>query len=301
MLRTSIASRVTLAAVVAVVACCLVQAQTPIIPTSPTGACMPALADQAGSTWTFDLNPLTRVNGEPDLTAFDPTTMSTFDINICSVATNNPNCTENNGMICMSPLNPPPSYTPNVITQWIPQYIMPVWSLNDASDASQGVTFYQDNGDPCKSGGLEYRRRCFITFICDPMAGVVPFNNVSVSISSTSDCDVTFTVPTSAVCSPTCTSGPCAATKHPHHGLSGGSVFVIIFFVTLAVYLFLGFGVRISKGYRGGDACPNGDFWAALPTLVTDGCRYSWHLLTSLCRSNNHSAAARSHSGYRDF
>lgn len=58
--------------------------------------------------------------------------------------------------------------------------------------------------------------------------------------------------------------------------LSGGSIFLIIFFVTLAVYLIAGVAyMRIRHEAEGADLIPNREFWADLPVLVKDGVVFS--------------------------
>ncbi|VEN36422.1 unnamed protein product [Callosobruchus maculatus] len=57
-----------------------------------------------------------------------------------------------------------------------------------------------------------------------------------------------------------------------HHGLSGGSIFLILLLVFLTIYL-VGGGLVLYfiRGARGVEVIPNVEFWRNLPSLVKDG------------------------------
>ena len=58
--------------------------------------------------------------------------------------------------------------------------------------------------------------------------------------------------------------------------VSGGSIFLIIFFSAACIYFIGGFIARlILTRNRGCSACPNYEFWSDLPQLVTDGVHFS--------------------------
>ncbi|KAG5882995.1 hypothetical protein JTB14_033452 [Gonioctena quinquepunctata] len=67
-------------------------------------------------------------------------------------------------------------------------------------------------------------------------------------------------------------SSPEVCIKTDHHGLSGGSVFLIILIVVGAIY-FVGGALILYfiRGARGQEMIPNVDFWKNLPGLVKDG------------------------------
>lgn len=55
-------------------------------------------------------------------------------------------------------------------------------------------------------------------------------------------------------------------------GLSGGSILLIIIFVTLAVYLIFGAIINIAVRHKSGvEIIPNSSFWGGLPSLIKDG------------------------------
>ena len=67
-------------------------------------------------------------------------------------------------------------------------------------------------------------------------------------------------------------------------GLSGGSIFLILFFVGAFVY-FVG-GILFNKyrrGMTGTEVIPNIGFWRDLPGLVRDGCMFSFNKVRALC------------------
>ncbi|XP_064459437.1 cation-dependent mannose-6-phosphate receptor-like [Ornithodoros turicata] len=81
------------------------------------------------------------------------------------------------------------------------------------------------------------------------------------------ECSYLFVVGSSIVCSP-----PKKAEKH---GLSGGSVFCILFFTVVGCYLFLGFLYkRIVVGAKGVEQIPNYKFWKDFGSLQADGCNF---------------------------
>mmetsp|Transcript_12408 Transcript_12408/g.16609 ORF Transcript_12408/g.16609 Transcript_12408/m.16609 type:complete len:262 (+) Transcript_12408:150-935(+) len=63
-------------------------------------------------------------------------------------------------------------------------------------------------------------------------------------------------------------------------GLSGGSIFLIIFFVSLFVYFAAGIGYNAYKGNEGLELIPNLEFWKDLPFLVKDGIMFCVGLCT---------------------
>ncbi|CAH1999323.1 unnamed protein product [Acanthoscelides obtectus] len=60
-----------------------------------------------------------------------------------------------------------------------------------------------------------------------------------------------------------------------HHGLSGGSIFLIMLLVFLTIYL-VGGGLMLYfiRGARGVEVIPNIEFWRNLPSLVKDGLMF---------------------------
>eukprot|EP00759_Apiculatamorpha_spiralis_P024078 PhF_6_TR27805/c1_g2_i7/m.40523/K10089/M6PR; cation-dependent mannose-6-phosphate receptor len=63
--------------------------------------------------------------------------------------------------------------------------------------------------------------------------------------------------------------------SEPSGGLTGGGVFLIIFFVSATVYIGAGtvYNYKV-KGMTGAEAFPNLEFWKGLPGLCKDGCLF---------------------------
>lgn len=75
---------------------------------------------------------------------------------------------------------------------------------------------------------------------------------------------------------------PSACIQTHRHGLSGGSVLLIIFFIAFGVYFVGGIAILyFMRGARGLEAIPNIDFWRGLPGLVKVSVLSSFHFLHS--------------------
>ncbi|XP_068670726.1 uncharacterized protein [Montipora foliosa] len=68
------------------------------------------------------------------------------------------------------------------------------------------------------------------------------------------------------------------------HGLSLGSILVIIFFCLVIVYITSGILVnKYIRSVEGNKVFPNYSFWMDLPYFIKDGCVFTFHSLQSLC------------------
>lgn len=66
-------------------------------------------------------------------------------------------------------------------------------------------------------------------------------------------------------------------------GLSGGWTFIIIVFCFAFVYVVGGqLYLRYREEKTGVDACPNYEFWREIPSLVRDGCVFSYGKVVDL-------------------
>jgi len=139
------------------------------------------------------------------------------------------------------------------------------------TDPSQGVLVSIKNGDKC----ADFRQVIF-AFVC----------------ASGSSTTYTLKQPDPNVCTYSvamansfgCPAGSGGGGGGGSKGLSGGSVFLIIFFVGFFVYVLAGCIYKRTKvGASGMEACPNIDFWRDLPSLIKDGFRFTWHKLRSCC------------------
>ncbi|ESP05548.1 hypothetical protein LOTGIDRAFT_228086 [Lottia gigantea] len=57
--------------------------------------------------------------------------------------------------------------------------------------------------------------------------------------------------------------------------LSGGTVLIIIFVVSLFTYFTFGAILKLARGHHGKDVIPNSDFWMMLPVYVADGILFT--------------------------
>ena len=66
--------------------------------------------------------------------------------------------------------------------------------------------------------------------------------------------------------------------------ISGGWIFIIVFFSLLVLYFAIGFLVYFKVyGQRGMDAIPHKAFWASIPSYTAAGVMFTYHKLRSLC------------------
>ncbi|KAM9989545.1 hypothetical protein ACTFIY_005592 [Dictyostelium cf. discoideum] len=57
----------------------------------------------------------------------------------------------------------------------------------------------------------------------------------------------------------------------PKSGLSGGDIFLIIFFCGFGAYFIFGIAIQCYRGKRGAEAVPNVEFWKSFGALIKDG------------------------------
>eukprot|EP00695_Tsukubamonas_globosa_P003323 TRINITY_DN573_c0_g1_i1.p1 TRINITY_DN573_c0_g1~~TRINITY_DN573_c0_g1_i1.p1 ORF type:complete len:169 (+),score=46.54 TRINITY_DN573_c0_g1_i1:323-829(+) len=128
------------------------------------------------------------------------------------------------------------------------------------SQAGNGLVLTYSAGSQTGSGNV---RATAITFTCDPSATATsPVFVTETLVGKVLTYSYTWT--TAAAC-PVTGAG----------GLSGGSIFDIVFFVSLTLYFGIGYTWRYKKfGLRGVEAIPNIDFWRDLPSLLKDGFRF---------------------------
>jgi len=107
------------------------------------------------------------------------------------------------------------------------------------------------------------------------------FNRADKSADTVAEtaCTYQITMYLTAACG-TKGSGGNTKDKSSGGGLSGGSVFLIIFFVSLFVYFAAGIGYNAYRGQQGVELVPNVEFWKDLPFLVKDGVMFCVHLVT---------------------
>jgi len=105
-----------------------------------------------------------------------------------------------------------------------------------------------------------------------------PDSSVDIVTESTSGCQYTIKQYFNAACGKK--PSPPSPPKNQGGGLSGGSVFLIIFFVSLFVYFAGGVGYNYYNGAQGVELIPQVEFWKDLPFLVKDGVMFCVGLCT---------------------
>ena len=147
------------------------------------------------------------------------------------------------------------------------------WALTSSSgDISQGAVLNVGGGNDQWDG-------------CDPASSTVNVtcgsgDDTLQATQENRNCKWLFTFNSKYVCGLPKGGGSGGA----GHGLSGGSIFLILFFVGGFVY-FVG-GILFNKyrrGLSGSEMIPNISFWRDLPGLVRDGCMFSFNKVRGLC------------------
>lgn len=150
----------------------------------------------------------------------------------------------------------------------------PVWTYLDSGSPAKGVKATYDNGDECWMEGTWKKRIVNVNFPCDASA-----KNPSTMTVSEDKATCVFTITLAA-------AAACPGSGSGGDGLSGGSVFLILLFTLVPVYIVAGCLYKRKKlGTQGKESCPNYDFWSTIPDLVKDGCRFSLNMAKSGCKS----------------
>jgi len=257
-----------------------------------------------GKTYTFDLNPLILPYGSMYWATDKDKYWYMF--NICGEV----NCTTGNpdSAICQTSAS---SYTPHhQLAYYTHSGITAYWDMIDYWNLTRGIKFYFANGDGCGSPSAPR----FVTyyFDCDPGANF----NVNFTVSGVGSCGYDMHFATNRTCIPgfippplpSSSTGPAGGSSTGGSRGSTGTVLsstgpyivvngTITVEITLSTgsWICVGFGIfmfsyvlfgcihrRAVYGVVGCDACPNFPFWRALPGLLADGFRFTWHKIT--CR-----------------
>jgi hypothetical protein len=154
------------------------------------------------------------------------------------------------------------------------------WNLLNPNDATAGVSVLFIGGD--SGGGCTSNRTVEMAFRCEP---TIDGQIVSVE-ELTPDCDFVINFDSKYGCP------AIAYYDNPNpkdEGISGGSIFLIIFFVGGFVYVVGGIAYNMkAKDKHGMEAFPNHTFWfVQLPGYVRDGIKYTKDTLFGACRKDS--------------
>lgn len=121
-------------------------------------------------------------------------------------------------------------------------------------------------------------RKTILTFICDQDAD--PYIVVGCGEMESQRCTYYLDIKTKAACVN-------ADLSHSNNSLiSGGSIFLIIFFISLCLYCCCGY---IYNGYKNNGMndiqgnIPNSDFWFTAPLYIKAGCEVTFEAIGGLC------------------
>ena len=143
------------------------------------------------------------------------------------------------------------------------------------------IVISYSGGDTC-SGSKLYSTK--ITFVCDKSQG----GTGSLRYLTEGSCVIEFEWATLHACLRPVPSG--AENKG---GLSLGSILLIVSLVLVVVYLGAGMAYRFRfKEARGLEMLPNRAFWASLPGLIADGCKFTYHTIRSKVSGDGYSEMA---------
>jgi len=236
-------------------------------------------ADASPSTKKWDLSPLTKTSG--DYGGTENPSEYLYHMNVCADLD-----------ICKAPKTGAISSICQFekdATTWVASLgtmgLPPpaVWGALAAPD--DGVTFTFTNGDQCWIEGRQMIRTVVQVFKCQ-----ADKTDTSFTVSEDKiQCIFTVLLNTNIACQGDHPKPPDPTPTNPttsSSGMSGGTVFLIIVFSVLPLYIGLGlvYGYK-KKGVTGMDAFPNVEFWRDLPALVRDGARYSWNMTRSGCKN----------------
>ncbi|KAL5005303.1 hypothetical protein ScPMuIL_018759 [Solemya velum] len=88
-------------------------------------------------------------------------------------------------------------------------------------------------------------------------------------------CEYTFKFRFSGACLTVTPSSPVA------ESLSAGTILIIIFVTTLAIYFMLGISLNAARGHRGTELIPQSELWTQLPATVVEGVAYTCRCCTA--------------------
>lgn len=119
-----------------------------------------------------------------------------------------------------------------------------------------GYEWIIQNGESC--GEVYGDRLVDFNFTCGPTT------DMTIQVSETSPCrySVQATV-------------ECSAAAPVSGGGEGGTIFVIVFFVSAILYCGIGAALNHRKGLTGTEMIPQREFWMGLPGLVKDGIKFT--------------------------
>jgi len=235
----------------------------------------PIVCTSPAAVGPFNLAPLIKTTG--DYKGAD--SQYDYKMNVCAKSNAGGTCSDKNYAICQFAQGSSP---PTFVASLGSFDQAPTWSAitlgTVVEPIANGVMYTMLNGDTCWIAGRQQVRTVLSVFRCsaDP-----PTDTFSITEDQTT-CTFTITLKTSVAC-----PGGVTPTT-PGGGMSGGSIFLILLFSCIPVYIGVGFlyGMKM-KQLAGIEAFPHIAFWRDLPGLVKDGCRYTFNMARTGCKSGH--------------
>lgn len=137
----------------------------------------------------------------------------------------------------------------------------PAFAFIDPKNEDSGYQLTFTNGAKCKTGFSEKDRTVLMKFTCDDSKSERKF-----SILEEVECSYEIDIATKFAC-------PGGGSD----GISGGAIVLIIIFSVALVYVLAGCIICVAKFGKpfGMEACPQKDFWCALPGLYVAGLKFT--------------------------
>jgi hypothetical protein len=138
----------------------------------------------------------------------------------------------------------------------------PTFSYIDPTNKSSGLSLVFKNGEKCKPSPMVVKDRILtLRLTCDKTA-----KERKLTIDETDECVYEVDVKSALACG-----------NGASDGLSGGALFLIVVFSVILCYIVFGCIICVVKFGKsiGPDACPQKDFWCALPGFFVAGIGFT--------------------------
>jgi len=223
----------------------------------------------------FDLTPMNLGNG-PYFAGQETARQYKYFMNVCGgIGSSSLDCNQKAGAICQylgtGAFN-------SVVGRWTDTTIAPTVSLISPTNPDGGIVIKYLNGDQCLNGNKGVTRQAVVNIPCVKNGKQQMI--MSVDFDTPADCLFTINLPSPYSCS----SDSAPVSSEESSGLSGGSIFLIIFFTVGFAYVAFGcLYMCQARGLRGMEACPNREMWVNCWDYEKAGCSFAWNKVRGLC------------------
>eukprot|EP00461_Guttulinopsis_vulgaris_P000018 UN00018 len=222
----------------------------------------PKLSELAASVCSFDVINLKSLKGQVK-DVVDPFDADHYQYTMTFCATSSEaKCAADKGSICQYDQTQPASERYTAALASFTNTPAPEATYIQPGNKNSGVSIRFKNGGICHlPGGVQIDRQVDLRIKC-PTSG----SDSKITISETSTCVYEIDMFHKSAC----------AGASDDEGMSGGAIFLLIIFITLAIYFAAGFAICMFRfGKRGIDAVPHKDFWCSLPGWYVAGIKFT--------------------------